>query len=147
MTSLDGRQSDRWVARCRSLLAAALDEQVLDACLFGRTGSLVVAPGPLGNGIASLVSRTRAGGLPECFALVLTPSRLRAYAVTGSEAEIDSGGELAVWNRRVLTVRAATRDAAVALFLTVADQQIAIQAPSTERTLAFVRALDHRAFD
>jgi hypothetical protein len=129
------------------VLGAALDEQILDACLFGRTGSLVGAPGPLGDGIASLVSRRRAGGLPECFALVLTPSRLRAYAVTGSEAEIDSAGELAVWDRRVLKVRAARRNAVVAVILTAAEQQIAIQAPFAERTLTFVRALDHRAFD
>jgi hypothetical protein len=147
MTSFDGRQSDGFVTRCRSALGAALEEQVLDACLFGRTGSLVGAPTPFGDGMARLVSRRRAGGLPERFALVLTASRLRAYAVTGSEPQIDTGGQLAVWERSVLSVKAARSDLVVAVFLSAADQQIAIEAPLAVRTLAFVRALDHRAFD
>jgi hypothetical protein len=147
MTSFDGRQPDGLVIRCRSVLGAALDERVLDACLFGRTGSLVGARGPLGDGLASLVSRRRAAGLPERFALVLTSSRLRAYAVAGTEAEIDPGGELVVWDRRRLSVRAARREAVVAVFLTTAEQRIAIEAPVAERTLSFVRALDQRAFD
>jgi hypothetical protein len=147
MTSFDGRQSERFVTRCRSALGAVLDEQVLDACLFGRSGSLIGAPSPLGDGMARLVSRKRAGGLPECFALVLTASRLRAYAVTGSEPEIDPGGELAVWERRLLSVKAARRDPVVAVLLRTAEQEIAIQASSARRTLSFVRALDDRAFD
>jgi hypothetical protein len=147
MTLFDDRQADGFVARCRSVLGPALDEQIVDACLFGRTGSLVGAPGPLGVGIASLVSRRRAGGLSERFALVLTPSRLRAFAATGREGEIDPGRQLAIWERRLLSVQATRHDAVVAVLLTTAEQQIAIQAPDAERTRSFVRALDRRAFD
>ena len=113
--------TEAWKAKYREAAQEKLpDEQVEAAWLFYRTGGYAgLALGPL-SPLAAIVARTigkkRAGGLPNQFLLVVTPTRVHALKCKpGTKAKV--GDELAVWDRAGLDVQ--VRDAAVNTEVTI----------------------------
>jgi hypothetical protein len=110
-------------------LETTVGEAVLGTCLFGRPGPVTDDP------VAELIAAKLAGGLPARFVLVLTPTRLLAYA-----PELDA--ELAAWPRAGLAARSARSGTVVKVVLERAEQRVAMEAPVSAVTDAFLRALE-----
>jgi hypothetical protein len=144
---VDQRQVDEWVAKCRAALEPKLDEPVTNVALFGQTG--FVAQKAAGRGglltylLAGLARKKLAGGLPQQFVLVATPTKLRAFATAGKRStDVDPDQELAVWDRAGLRVASARRGMFTKVTLDSADgDHVDIQAVSYEHTDAFIRQL------
>ena len=106
-----------------------VDEQVLGAWLFYRTGGYAgLALGkvsPLAGVVARTVGKKRAGGLPNTFLLAVTPTKVRAFKCrAGSRVKV--GDELAVWDRAGLSV--AVRDAAL-------NTEVTLESPGEGETV------------
>ncbi len=94
----------------REVLQPKLDEPVLAAGLFYRTGGWAgLALGPF-SGLAALVSRgigkRKAKGLPGQFLVAVTPTRVHAFGCSAAYGRVKAKEELAVWERSGLTVTA-----------------------------------------
>ena len=108
--------TEGWKAKYRDAAQEKLpDERVEAAWLFYRTGGyagLALGPfSPLAAIVARTIGKKRAGGLPNQFLLVLTPTKVRAFKCKPSARKAKVGNELAVWDRDGLQV--GVRDAAV----------------------------------
>ncbi len=141
------QQVDEWVAKCRVALEPKLDEPVMNAALFGQTGFTTQKAAGRGGLItyllAGLLNKKRAGGLPDQFVLVTTPSKLRAFGMAGKRsADVDPDNELAVWDRAGLRVAAAPRGMFTKVTLDSADgDHVDIQAVKYDHIDAFIREL------
>jgi hypothetical protein len=107
---MNAKQQAEWEQKYREAVQPQLDEPLLKAGLFYRTGGFAtVALGPF-SGLASLVSmgvgKKRAGGLPNQFVLAVTPTRVHAFKCSIAYNKIKVRQELAVWNRAGLRVSA-----------------------------------------
>ena len=91
------------------------DEEVLGAWLFYRTGGFASMPfgfiSPIVGVIIRTVGKKRAGGFPNTFLIVVTPTRVRAFKAKLRGARVKLGDELAVWDRTGLNV--SVREAAI----------------------------------
>jgi hypothetical protein len=142
------RLIDEWVQSCRIALAGTLEEPVLGACPFGRpdfiarklvSEHLGLIPGL----IAKRASNNRAGGLPQRFVMVITPTTVRAYATTGKYTnDLDPTHELAVWQRESLSVTTAGAGIFIKVTFASADtQRVTIEAVTHASTDAFIALL------
>jgi hypothetical protein len=115
------QQQQDYVARNQPLVEEKLDEPVLAWSLFYRTGGwgalAATHVSPLAASAIRLVGKKRAGGLPQRFLLVVTPSAIRAFAFKQKRADLRVGDELAVWDRR--SIRVSVRETAVTMRLTI----------------------------
>ena len=107
---MNAKQQAEWEQKYREAVQPQLDEPLLKAGLFYRTGGFAsVALGPF-SGLASLVAvgvgKKRAGGLPNQFIVAVTPTRVHAFKCTIAYNKIKVRQELAVWNRAGLRVSA-----------------------------------------
>jgi hypothetical protein len=84
-----------------------VDEQVLGAWLFYRTGGYaglaLTRVSPLAAVAARTIGKKRAGGLPNTFLLAVTPTKVRAFKCRAGN-RVKVGDELAVWDRSGLNV-------------------------------------------
>jgi hypothetical protein len=142
-----------WIGRVQS----ACPEQVLGACRFapprnevaGRAAALGggAAFGLVGRMLArkaeSAGNKQRAGGLPESFILVVTPTTVRVYESSFGRSGEAIGSEVAAWDRSALQVLGVNRGGmktTVSLRLPNGDE-IACSAGTHEYTDGFVELL------
>jgi hypothetical protein len=115
------QQQQDYVERNQPLVEEKLDEPVLAWSLFYRTGGwgalAATHVSPLAASAIKLVGKKRAGGLPQRFLLVVTPSKIRAFAFKQKRADLRVGDELAVWDRG--SIRVSIRETAVTMRLTI----------------------------
>ena len=115
------QQQQDYVERNQPLVEEKLDEPVLAWSLFYRTGGwgalAATHVSPLAASAIKLVGKKRAGGLPQRFLLVVTPSKIRAFAFKQKRADLRVREELAVWDRG--SIRVSFRETAVTMRLTI----------------------------
>jgi hypothetical protein len=104
------KQQAEWEQKYREAVQPKLDEPLLKAGLFYRTGGFAaLALGPF-SGLAAMISRVvgkkRAGGLPNQFVIAVTPTRVHAFKCSIAYNKLKVKDELAVWNRAGLHVSA-----------------------------------------
>jgi hypothetical protein len=91
------------------------DEEVLGAWLFYRTGGFASMPfsyiSPIVGVIIRTIGKKRAGGFPNMFLIVVTPTKVRAFKAKSRRNGVKLGDELAVWDRMGLKV--SVREAAI----------------------------------
>ena len=119
-----------WKEKYREAVQPMVDEEVLGAWLFYRTGGYAaMAMGPL-SPLAAVITRTigkkRAGGLPNQFLLAVTPTKVRAFKCRPSRSKAKVGKELAVWDRSGLSV--SVRDAAV-------NTEVTLESPAEDEKI------------
>jgi hypothetical protein len=107
---MNAKQQAEWEQKYREAVQPKIDEPVLKAGLFYRTGGFAsLALGPF-SGLASLVAsgvgKKRAGGLPNQFILAVTPMKVHAFKCSIAYNKIKIRQELAVWDRAGLHVSA-----------------------------------------
>jgi hypothetical protein len=107
---MNAKQQAEWEQKYREAVQPQLDEPLLKAGLFYRTGGFAsLALGPF-SGLASLAARgvgkRRAGGLPNQFVVAVTPTRVHAFRCSIAYNKVKVGQELAVWSRVGLRVSA-----------------------------------------
>jgi hypothetical protein len=145
------QQQQDYIERNQPSVEEKLDEPVLAWSLFYRTGgwgSLAATHvSPLAATAINLVGKKRAGGLPQHFLLVVTPSKIRAFAFKQKRSDLRVRDEVAVWDRE--SIRASFRETAMTMRLTIeapADGESVVcdtgKAAITDR---FLHALDAQA--
>ena len=106
-----------------------VDEQVLGAWIFYRTGGYaglaLTRVSPLAAVVARTIGKKRAGGLPSTFLLAVTPTKVRAFKCRPGN-RIKVGDEAAVWDRSGLAV--SVRDAAL-------NTEVTLEAPAEEEKI------------
>jgi len=115
------QEQQDYVERNQPLVEEKVDEPVLAWSLFYRTGGWGALAAhhvsPLAASAIKLVGKKRAGGLPQRFLLVVTPSKIRAFAFKQKRSDLRVGDELAVWDRG--SIRVSCRETAVTMRLTI----------------------------
>jgi hypothetical protein len=115
------QQQQDYIERNQPSVEEKLDEPVLAWSLFYRTGgwgSLAATHvSPLAATAINLVGKKRAGGLPQHFLLVVTPSKIRAFAFKQKRSDLRVRDEVAVWDRE--SIRASFRETAMTMRLTI----------------------------
>jgi hypothetical protein len=107
---MNDKQQAEWEQKYRDAVQPKLDEPLLKAGLFYRTGGFAaIALGPF-SGLASMISRTvgksKAGGFPNQFIIAVTPMRVHAFKCSLNYGKIKVKEELAVWDRAGMRVTA-----------------------------------------
>jgi hypothetical protein len=107
---MNAKQQAEWEQKYREAVQPLVDEPLLKAGLFYRTGGFAaIALGPF-SGLAAVMSRgvgkSKAGGLPNQFVLAVTPTRVHAFKCSIASGKIKVRDELAVWSRAGLHVSA-----------------------------------------
>ncbi|MEA2479916.1 MAG: hypothetical protein QOJ07_1838 [Thermoleophilaceae bacterium] len=107
---MNAKQHAEWEQKYRDAVQPRLDEPLLKAGLFYRTGGFAaLALGPF-SGLAAVISRgvgkKRASGLPNQFLLAVTPTRVHAFKCSLGYGDVKAKQELAVWKRSGLQVTA-----------------------------------------
>ena len=103
-------QQQQWIDENRAAVQEQLSEPVVSFMLFYRTGSwgqmgLEYLPG-FGSLIAKMIGRSKAGGLPPRFLLVITPAHIYAYGYKQRGTKMRVGKQLRTWNRSQVQVSA-----------------------------------------
>ena len=100
----------QWKADLRAELAPRVnDEELVAVAAFRRTGGTSsYAASKLGGGLpylaTKLVSKKRAGGLPENVMLAVTPTKVYAFKRKQKGRRMVAADEVAVWDRAGLQV-------------------------------------------
>ena len=115
------QQQQDYVERNQPFVQEKLEEPVLAWSLFYRTGgwgSLAATHvSPLAATAINLVGKKRAGGLPQHFLLVVTASKIRAFAFKQKRSDLRVRDELAVWDRE--SIRVSFRETGLTMRLTI----------------------------
>jgi len=115
------QQQQDYVERHQPSVEEKVDEPVLAWSLFYRTGGwgalAATHVSPLAASAIKLVGKKRAGGLPQHFLLVVTPSKIRAFAFKQKRSDLRIRDELAVWDRE--SIRVSCRETAMTMRLTI----------------------------
>jgi len=142
------QEQQDYVARNQPLVEEKVDEPVLAWSLFYRTGGWGALAAnhvsPLAASAIRLVGKKRAGGLPERFLLVVTPSKIRAFAFKQKRSDLRVRDELAVWDRE--SIRVSCAETALTMRLTIeapADgETVVCDTGKAAITDSFLRTLD-----
>jgi hypothetical protein len=107
---MNTKQQAEWEQKYRDAVQPKLDEPLLKAGLFYRTGGFAaIALGPF-SGLAAMVSRTvgkqKSGGFPNQFVIAVTPTHVHAFKCSIAYNKLKVREELAVWDRAGLRVTA-----------------------------------------
>jgi hypothetical protein len=107
---MNATQQAEWDQKYREAVQPKLDEPLLKAGLFYRSGGFAsLAVGPF-SGLAAMVTRTigkqKAGGFPNQFIIAVTPMRVYVFKCSIAYGKIKVKDELAVWDRAGLHVTA-----------------------------------------
>jgi hypothetical protein len=103
--------AEEFRTKFREAVMPHVDEEILAVGTFRTTGSGTkfaiskLQAGALVYGAASKLGRSRAGGLPNTFLLVVTPTKLRAFKYKLKGRGVDARQEVAAWDRAGLTVK------------------------------------------
>jgi hypothetical protein len=99
----------------RSAEEKVTDEQVLGAWIFYRSGGFaamgISKVSPLAATVVRTINKKKAGGFPNMFMIVVTPTKVRAFKAKQRRSGAKLGDELAVWDRGALSV--SVREAAI----------------------------------
>jgi hypothetical protein len=118
---LTSQQQQDYVERNQPFVEEKLDEPVLAWSLFYRTGEWGAMAThyvtPLAATAIRLVGKKRAGGLPQRFLLVVTPSKIHAFAFKQKRSDLRVRDELAAWDRE--SIRVSFRETALTMRLTL----------------------------
>ena len=142
------QEQQDYVARNQPLVEEKVDEPVLAWSLFYRTGGWGALAAnhvsPLAASAISLVGKKRAGGLPERFLLVVTPSKIRAFAFKQKRSDLRVRDELAVWDRE--SIRVSCAETALTMRLTIEaptdGETVVCDTGKAAITDSFLRTLD-----
>src|SRR4051794_1949604 len=98
---MNAKQQAEWEQKYREAVQPQLDEPLLKAGLFYRTGGFAsVALGPF-SGLAAVVAtgvgKKRAGGVPNQFVLAVTPTRVHAFKCSIAYNKVKIRQELFAW--------------------------------------------------
>jgi hypothetical protein len=125
---MNAKQQAEWEQKYREAVQPQIDEPLLKAGLFYRTGGFAsVALGPfsgLAATVASGVGKKRAGGFPNQFVLAVTPTRVHAFKCSIAYNKIKVKQELFAWNRAGMRVTAEE---------TTVNTKVTIDSPEAER--------------
>jgi hypothetical protein len=109
MFEMNEKQIEEWRQKCRDLVGPELNgEEVVSAAAFRRGGAAAsYMASKAGGGLlyagVKLMSKKKAGGLPDKVMLAVTPEKLYAYKLkVGRDYKL--GDEVAVWDRMGLRV-------------------------------------------
>jgi hypothetical protein len=109
MFEMNDAQVAEWRQKCRDLVGPDLNgEEVLAAAAFRRGGATASymaskAGGGLVYAGVKMLSKKKAGGLPDKVMLAVTPEKLYAYKLkVGRDYKL--GDEVAAWDRGVLRI-------------------------------------------
>ncbi len=103
--------ADEFRTKFREAVMPHVSEDILAVGTFRTTGSGTkfavskLQAGAAVYGAVSKLGRARAGGLPNTFLLVVTPTKLRAFKYKLKGRGVDAKQEVAVWDRTGLTVK------------------------------------------
>jgi hypothetical protein len=115
------QEQQDYVERNQPLVEERVDEPVLAWSIFYRTGGWGALAAnhvsPLAASAIRLVGKKRAGGLPQHFVLVVTPSKIRAFAFKQRRSDLRVRDEVAVWDRA--SIRVSCRETALTMRLTI----------------------------
>jgi hypothetical protein len=118
---LTAQEQRDYVERHQPLVEEKVDEPVLGWSIFYRTGGWGALAAnhvsPLAASAIKLVGKKRAGGLPPHFLLVVTPSKIRAFAFKQKRSDLRVRDEVAVWDRQ--SIRVSCRETALTMRLTI----------------------------
>jgi hypothetical protein len=102
--------AEEFRTKFREAVMPHVDEDILAVGTFRTTGSGTkfaiskLQAGAAIYGAASKLGRARAGGLPNTFLLVVTPTKLRAFKYKLKGRGVQAREEVAVWDRAGLKV-------------------------------------------
>jgi hypothetical protein len=145
--SMTPQQQRDDLASTQAVVQAKVDEPVLAWSILFRAGSY----GAMGAGYLSpivatvikLIAKKRAAGLPTCFLLVVTPTKVRAFKFSQKRAGLRLGDEVAVWDRAHLFV--SSKETALTMRVTLASaadgEQVVCDTGKGEFTDAFLRTI------
>ena len=103
--------AEEFRTKFREAVMPHVDEDILAVGTFRTTGSGTkfavskLQAGAAVYGAASKLGRARAGGLPNTFLLVVTPTKLRAFKYKLKGRGVQAREEVATWDRAGLTVK------------------------------------------
>lgn len=102
--------AEEFRTKFREAVMPHVDEDILAVGTFRTTGSGTkfaiskLQAGAAIYGAASKLGRARAGGLPNTFLLVVTPTKLRAFKYKLKGRGVQAREEVAAWDRAGLSV-------------------------------------------
>ena len=103
--------AEEFRTKFREAVMPHVDEEILAVGTFRTTGSGTkfavskLQAGAAIYGAVSKMGRARAGGLPNTFLLVVTPTKLHAFKYKLKGRGVDARQEVAAWDRAGLTVK------------------------------------------
>jgi len=103
--------AEEFRTKFREAVMPHVDEDILAVGTFRTTGSGTkfavskLQAGAAVYGAVSKLGRARAGGLPNTFLLVVTPTKLRAFKYKLKGRGVQAREEVATWDRAGLTVK------------------------------------------
>ena len=103
--------AEEFRTKFREAVMPHVDEEILAVGTFRTTGSGTkfavskLQAGAAVYGAVSKLGRARAGGLPNTFLLVVTPTKVRAFKYKLKGRGVDAKQEVASWDRAGLTVK------------------------------------------
>ncbi len=103
--------AEEYRTKFREAVMPHVDEEILAVGTFRTTGSGTkfavskLQAGAAVYGAVSKLGRARAGGLPNTFLLVVTPTKVRAFKYKLKGRGVDAKQEVASWDRTGLTVK------------------------------------------
>ena len=103
--------AEEFRTKFREAVMPHVDEEILAVGTFRTTGSGTkfavskLQAGAAVYGAVSKLGRARAGGLPNTFLLVVTPTKVRAFKYKLKGRGVDAKQEVASWDRTGLTVK------------------------------------------
>ena len=118
---LTAQEQQDYVERNQPVVEEKVDEPVLAWSMFYRTGAwgglAADHVSPLAATAIRLVGKKRAGGLPQRFVLVVTPSKIHAFAFKQRRSDLRVRDEVAVGDRD--SIRLSWRETAMTMRLTI----------------------------
>ena len=103
--------AEEFRTKFREAVMPHVDEEILAVGTFRTTGSGTkfavskLQAGAAVYGAVSKLGRARAGGLPNTFLLVVTPTKVRAFKYKLKGRGVEAKQEVAAWDRAGLTVK------------------------------------------
>jgi hypothetical protein len=103
--------AEEYRTKFREAVMPHVSEDILAVGTFRTTGSGTkfaiskLQAGAAVYGAASKLGRARAGGLPNTFLLVVTPTKLHAFKYKLKRNGVEARQEVAAWDRAGLTVK------------------------------------------